>query len=85
MSTNLTPAVEPAIAEQLALRSVSVLSATKFLASFSSVCEALEYPARDLPSGSIVVNAHGFVCAKLERQWTAAGRAIPTWVLEVST
>jgi len=62
--------------------SVSIQSTTKVFAEFPSVSAALECQARDLPSGSIVVDAVGRIRATLERHWNSAGtRQSPVWVL----
>jgi len=86
MSSNLQRAETDAT---VAARSVQndadkfrIESSTKLFASFATVLDALSYPARDLPSGSIVVDAVGRVRATLERHWNSAGtRQSPVWVL----
>lgn len=76
----MSPTVQPVDTGTM-LNGCSVKSATRVFATFASVLEALSYPPRELPSGSIVVDAVGKVRATLERHYSAAGRALPCWVL----
>lgn len=86
MNITVATADSAAITEQCSVESgpdkFRIESVTKFYAAFTSVNAALEYPAKDLPSGSIVVDAIGKVRATLERHWNSAGtKQSPVWIL----
>jgi len=83
MSLNMGSPRSVATPEHTEQRNVMLQSAA-VVREFDSVTAALEYPARELPSGSKVVDAQGRVRARLAREYSPAGRPIAVWIMEAA-